>query len=201
MGMARVGLVRMAEMLSESLSAWSGSLFRGLGLLLVAVLASGCSSNDDFTDLQAFMDEVDARPKGTIEPLPSFEQVEPFAYNASGLRSPFEPPVVVRVPDRPDGGPEVTPNFNRVKQYLEQFAISSLSMVGTLSQGSAMYALIKDGEGGVHRVQAGDYIGTDHGKIQIIDETEIELVEIVPNGTGGWVERLRTVSLGLGNRG
>ena len=47
----------------------------------------------------------------------------------------------------------------------------------------------------------GDYMGTDHGKIQSIDEAEIELIEIVPDGTGSWVERIRTVSLGGGDRG
>ena len=93
------------------------------------------------------------------------------------------------------------PNPNRVKQYLEQFTIASLAMVGTLSQGPAMYALIQDSDGGVHRVQQGDYMGTDHGKIQSIDEAAIELVEIVPDGTGSWVERIRTVSLGGGDRG
>ena len=68
-------------------------------------------------------------------------------------------------------------------------------MVGTLAQNEIMFALIEDGEGGVHRVQSGDYIGTDHGKIQMVGETSIELIEIVPDGTGGWVERERTVSL------
>ena len=117
-----------------------------------------------------------------------------------GTRSPFEPPVVVKPSKRPTG-PQVKPNPNRVKQYLEQFTIASLSMVGTLSQGSAMYALIQDSDGGVHRVQPGDYMGTDHGKIQSIDDAEIELIEIVPDGTGSWVERIRTVSLGGGDRG
>ncbi|MCZ6854060.1 MAG: pilus assembly protein PilP, partial [Gammaproteobacteria bacterium] len=88
----------------------------------------------------------------------------------------------------------------RVRQFLEQFTIGNLAMVGTLAQGTAMYALIKDREGGVHRVQRGDYMGTDHGQIQTIGEASIELIEIVPDGTGGWVERSRTVSLG-GNRG
>ena len=173
----------------------------GKELIAVAVLAGlcGCSTGVDTADLQAFMDEVDARPKGSIDPLPAYEHVDPYAYQASGKRSPFEPPVVVKQADRP-GGPQVTPDFKRVKQYLEQFNITSLAMVGTLAQGSSMFALIQDGEGGVHRVRTGDYIGTDHGRIQVIDETEIELVEIVPDGTGGWVQRIRTVNLG-GDRG
>lgn len=168
-------------------------------LVIVGSLLGGCTGGD-FGDLQAFMNEVDSRPAPPIAPLKTFQPAEPFAYEAMGLRSPFEPPVVVKPSERPRG-PQVKPNPNRVKQYLEQFTIASLSMVGTLSQGASMYALIRDAEGGVHRVQPGDYMGTDHGRIQSIDEAAIELVEIVPDGTGSWVERIRTVSLGGGEKG
>jgi len=167
-------------------------------VVLLATTLYGCGGGDDFADLQQFMAEVDARPKQRIEPLPPFEQVPPFAYQASNQRSPFEPPVVVKPLDREKGGPQVVPDFNRVKQYLEQYAIGRLSMVGTLAQGNSMYALIKDADGGVHRVQRGDYMGTDFGKITNIDEGELELIEIVPDGTGGWVERARTVTLAGG---
>ncbi|MCQ3971215.1 pilus assembly protein PilP, partial [Klebsiella pneumoniae] len=38
-----------------------------LGLSLVAL--TGCGSSNDFGDLQQYMNEVRAKPKGTIEPL------------------------------------------------------------------------------------------------------------------------------------
>ncbi|MGI9328689.1 MAG: pilus assembly protein PilP [Pseudomonadales bacterium] len=164
-------------------------------LLCSALLLTGCGSSNEHGDLQAFMDEVESRPKGRIDPLPPFEQVPPFAYQASAMRSPFEPPVVVRKVERNAGGPQVKPDSNRVKQFLEQFTIGQLAMVGTLEQSNKLFALIRDGEGGVHRVQRGDYMGSDHGKIEIIAEAGIELIEIVPDGTGGWVERARTVAL------
>ena len=87
---------------------------------------------------------------------------------------------------------------HRVKQFLEQFNIGAIAMVGTLSQGSRLYGLVRDPNGGVHRVQMGDYMGMDNGKILAIDENRIELLEIVSDGTGGWVERERTVNLGGG---
>lgn len=164
-----------------------------------AVLA-GCGSDRDFDDLEQFMSEVQQRPPGRIEPLPPFEQVAPFSYQASTMRSPFEPPVQVRTPNRPSG-PQVKPDPNRPKEFLEQYTIANLSMVGTLAQGSRTYALVQDADGGVHRVELGDYMGTDHGRVEAIEEGAIELVEIVPDGAGGWVERSRTVSLGGGDRG
>ena len=161
-----------------------------------AVLLSGCGGGQNFSDIEQFMAEVEARDTRDIEPLPPFEQVEPFAYQASTQRQPFEPPVKVTALEKRPDGVKVEPNFNRVQQYLEQFPIGQLTMVGTLSQSASEYALIQDPEGGVHRVRRGDYIGTDHGRIQMISELEVRLVEIVPDGTGGWVERARTVALG-----
>jgi type IV pilus assembly protein PilP len=160
----------------------------------VVVMLTACGASRDYADIEDFMAEVDSRPKGRIEPLPPIETVRPFAYQASTKRSPFEPPVVFKKPER-QSGPQVTPDFNRVKQFLEQFTIGQLAMVGTLAQGGTTFALIQDSEGGVHRVQPGDFMGTDHGKVEDVSETEIALIEIVPDGTGGWVERSRTVAL------
>ena len=167
-----------------------------MSVMAVALLA-GCSPDTNYSDLNAFMDEVDSRPRGRIEPLPPIETVPPFSYLASNKRSPFEPPVVLKRVER-QSGPKVEPDMNRVKQYLEQFTIGQLAMVGTLAQGPTMYALIQDAEGGVHRVQSGDFMGTDHGRIRGVGETSIELIEIVPDGIGGWVERERTVALATG---
>ncbi|MDA1076803.1 MAG: pilus assembly protein PilP [Proteobacteria bacterium] len=164
--------------------------------ILLSLGLAGCADTE-YNDLQAFMDEVDSRPRGAIEPLPPFQQLEPFAYQASAMRSPFEPPIVLKKVDRPEGGPKVVPDFNRTKEYLEQYTIAQLGMVGTLQQGpEERFGLVSDSDGGVHRVRQGDFMGSDHGQIEIISESTIELIEIVPDGTGGWVERSRTVSLG-----
>ena len=165
-------------------------------LVSMAFVLVACSGGSDFADIRKFMQDVDSQPARPIAPLPPFEQVEPFAYQASTKRQPFEPPVKVTALEKRPDGVKVEPNFDRVKQYLEQFPIGQLTMVGTLSQQRSEFALIQDPEGGVHRVQVGDYIGTDHGRIRNINELEVGLVEIVPDGTGGWVERARTVALG-----
>ena len=167
---------------------------RAFIFLAAAMLLAGCDADTDYSDLEAFMAEVDARPPGRIAPLPTMKTVEPFSYRASNMRSPFEPPVLVKRIQR-QSGPQVKPDFNRVKQYLEQYTIGQLAMVGTLAQEGSVFGLIQDSDGGVHRVQEGDFMGTDHGKILSVADSGIELLEIVPDGTGGWVERARTVAL------
>ena len=171
-----------------------------VALLVGPLLLVGCGGAEKQRELEAFYEEVENRGKGRIEPLPPFEQVAPFSYQAGNLRSPFEPPVAVAIRQPPQGGRKVRPDETRVKQYLEQFNIGQLAMVGTLAQRGELFGLVRDIEQGVHRVRAGDYMGTDHGRITKVDETSIELLEIVSDGSGGWVERQRLVSMG-GERG
>ncbi|MED5607628.1 MULTISPECIES: type 4a pilus biogenesis lipoprotein PilP [Pseudomonas] len=162
------------------------------GLLLLSL--NGCGAGGDFADLQAYMDEVRARPKGAIEPLPKFQPYEAFTYNASSLRSPFQPPVKIDLAIKQKGSKVVKPDETRVKQFLEGFNIETFEMVGTLSNQEGTFALVR-GAGGVHRVKVGDYLGRNDGKIVSISEGKIDVVEIVPDGEGGWLERPRSLTL------
>ncbi|MEJ2130877.1 MAG: pilus assembly protein PilP [Gammaproteobacteria bacterium] len=167
---------------------------RGLTAVLALLAIGGCESELRFHDLDAFMDEVEARPKGSILPLPEFEPYQPFAYSAGSLRSPFQPPIKITVPP-PDQDTVPPPATDRPREFLEQFPVDSLKMVGTLARRDELFALVEDSDGGVHRVQPGDYMGQDYGQIQEITETEILLTEVVSNGVGGWIKRNRSVIL------
>jgi type IV pilus assembly protein PilP len=167
-----------------------------INILLIIISCSllvACGGRD-FSDLQAYMDEVRSRPKGSIEPLPTFQSYESFTYTAASMRNPFQPPVKIDLTSRQKGSPDVKPDESRVKQFLEDFNIDTFQMVGTLSNDGGVFALIS-GASGVHRVRAGDYLGRNHGKILAIDEAKIDVVEIVPDGEGGWLERPRSLSL------
>jgi type IV pilus assembly protein PilP len=168
--------------------------FLNLLFFCAALGLSGCGVNHDFSDLQAYMDEVRARPKGSIEPLPKFQPYESFTYAGASLRSPFQPPVKIDMTQRQRGAQDVKPDESRTRQFLEDFNIEAFQMVGTLANDGGVFALFS-GAGGVHRVKVGDYLGRNHGRILTIDESKIEVVEIVPDGEGGWLERPRSLSL------
>jgi type IV pilus assembly protein PilP len=165
-----------------------------LPLIIISCSILAACSNSDYSDIQAFMDEVRSRPKGPIEPLPKFQPYESFTYGAASLRNPFQPPVKLDLTSRQKGSVDVKPDESRVKQFLEDFNIETFQMVGTLSNDGGVFALIS-GASGVHRVRIGDYLGRNHGKILAIDEAKIDVVEIVPDGEGGWLERPRSLSL------
>ncbi len=163
-----------------------------LTLLLAAAFSlAGCAG--DMDDLDRYINEIKARPGGRIEPLPEIKPYESFAYTADrdGLRSPF-------VPDTPQtAGPNSTtrPDLNRSREFLEQFPLDTLSMVGTLEMGNRTFGLVQTQDGLIHRVLPGNYMGQNDGRIVAITESEIELVEIISDGIGGYLEREAAVSL------
>ncbi|MFA5678776.1 MAG: pilus assembly protein PilP [Pseudomonas sp.] len=165
----------------------------GAVLMLSAVLLSGCSNNE-FSDLQVFMEETRARPAGAIEALPEVRPYEAFTYSASSLRSPFQPPVRIDLTRREKGSQDIRPDEERTKQFLEGFNIEGFEMVGVLSNQQGIQALIR-GAGNVHRIKIGDYLGRNHGRVTSIEESRVDVIEIVPDGEGGWLERPRTLSL------
>lgn len=167
---------------------------RLLCMSVVLISLSGCDSGNQFDDLQTYMDEVRARPTGVIEPLPKFRPYEAFTYSAASLRSPFQPPVKIDLVRRQKGSQQVRPDDTRVKQFLEGFNIEQFEMVGTMANDSGTFALMRGG-GGVYRMKVGDYLGRNHGRIVSISDSQVDVVEIVPDGEGTWLERPRSISL------
>jgi type IV pilus assembly protein PilP len=172
-----------------------GDTRAGLRLLALAGLAAaaaGCSS--DQGDLQRYIDRIKARPGGAIEPLPEIRPAPSYEYFADDRRSPFLPVVpeqqLANNPNSVD-----MPDFDRPREYLESQPLDALTMVGRLRNTAGDWGLIQDPEGLVHRVTVGNHMGLNFGRITAISDSEIQLVEIVRDGLGGFMERPATISL------
>jgi type IV pilus assembly protein PilP len=154
---------------------------------LVAGLLVGCSGRD--ADLDRFIDATKKEPGGRVEPLPEVKPYEAYTYADQEMRSPFVP-----------GGSGalsagLRPDSKRNREFLEQFSLDTLKMVGTLNLGGSRYGLVATKDGRVHRVIVGEHLGTNDGKITDITPSKIALVEIIPDGLGGYIER--PAALGL----
>jgi type IV pilus assembly protein PilP len=161
-----------------------------IGLFLLNACGGTASCSVD-----ACLPDLSDMPVGEIEPLEPPEPYDPFSYSAANLRSPFERPFDVIARDEiVDKYPGLKPNIHET-QFLERFSITSLKMVGLFQQKAESWALIEDPDGGVHRVQPGDYLGMDNGMIKNIDNLSVEILEIVSNGATGWLPRPRTLSI------
>ncbi len=164
-------------------------------LMALSLSLAACGGNGSMDDLQQYIIEVSLRPGGPVEPMPEFLPYEAFTYSAASLRSPFDVPIMAGTSVAETPVTEVKPDFDRTPEALEEFALANLAMVGMITRGSATIALIQDENGSIHRVGRGNYMGRNHGRIISVAPTEIELIEIVPSGDGGWVERPRTLAL------
>jgi type IV pilus assembly protein PilP len=163
-------------------------------LLLAGLLLGGCAS-DEFTDLDEFMEQKRSRPSGVIPPIPAFKTYQAFTYSATTLRSPFDRPVEIREIEQLQAISAVQPDDNRPKEFLEQFTFDSLAMVGSLAKGGTDWTLIRDPDGGVHRVKLGNYLGRNHGRIVEMTQSYVAVIEIVSDGGEGWLERPRSIKL------
>ena len=156
---------------------------------LLCTLIAGCSS--DLDELQKQIAEIKSRPGERIEPLPEVKPYEAFAYEASTMRSPFVPSAPVRA----EVANAVRPDAKRPREFLEQFPLDTLRMVGTLSLNGRNYGLVQGKDGLVHRVLPGNYVGQNDGRVLGITATKISVIEIVPDGVGGYIERPAALAL------
>ncbi|QLF92895.1 pilus assembly protein PilP [Pseudomonas sp. ABC1] len=159
--------------------------------LLTILLLAGCDEHAAKGDLSGFVAETLARPALPPEPLPVFSAYEGFTYTAAALRHPFQ-----AIQGDGQGDSLDFPGNGQPRGLLEGADIARFTMVGWLSGRTGRYGLAK-GEGGVHRVGVGDYLGTSRGRVVAIEEASIELLEVVPDGEGGWHERPRRLVLAV----
>ena len=168
---------------------------RALVAIVLVLGLSACSRGITSTpgeapNLEKWIAEVKARPAPPLDPLPVMQQFETFEYNAYALRDPFS---TAFTDDGGGNGPR--PDAGRRKQTLEQFPLDSLDMVGTLGKGTGVIALVMAPDKVTYRVTPGNYLGQSDGRVTGVFEDRIELVELVPDGAGGWLERPATVAL------
>lgn len=160
-----------------------------LTCLAATFVLPACST--DVNELQDYIEDVRSRPAGPIPPIPAVKTYTPYVYEGQTGRDPFRASTsegsdeVAASTSR--GGPR--PDLDRTKEYLEQFELDTLSMVGTFTMGDSEWALIRDPDGVVHRVAVNNYIGRNHGRVTYIEETEIGLSELITDGMGGWLVR------------
>lgn len=166
---------------------------RILALIFTLSILAACSSGSN-QDLQQFMETERQTAGGRIEPLPAPPLYESVVYSAAGIRSPFEVPQTI-VMRQETGQATSPPDLSRPQEFLERFNIAEITMVGSIFKDSVQWALVTDNSGAVHRVRMGNYLGKNYGQIVNVEETMIELLEKVPDGQGGWIERPRTINM------
>lgn len=158
-------------------------------VIATALVLGGCTRG--MGDLRDWVAQEKAKRGAPIPPLPVIKTFETFTYNDQDKRDPFSPSqdeLTQASGPRPDEG--------RPRQPLEAYSLDSLRMVGTIGAAANMEALVKDPGGVIHRVHINEYIGQNYGRVTAITGDHVDLVELVSNGNGGWMERPASIALG-----
>lgn len=151
-------------------------------LASVAILLAGCGTTEG--NLREELDVLTKDVQGRIAPLPVIVPYEAFSYQAESLTDPFAP-VKIAAKFRTVNG--VTPDANRVKEYLESFPLESIKMVGSVKINGVQYAVVMI-DGMTYKVRAGSYMGLNLGRIIAINDSGITLKEMTQE-SGDWVEK------------
>ncbi len=167
-----------------------------LVLCLAALGLAGCANHDN-SDLQDYITQVKLRRPPPIDPLPEFTLAEGFLYVPAKRRDPFvmdrETAAIIPVPPDPSG---IAPDPHRPKEALERFALDSLLMQGILEKDNQIWGLIRAKEDkSLHRVAVGNFLGQNHGRIIRISQQRIDLIELIQDSTGRWLEREASLAL------
>lgn len=164
-------------------------LFKRLLIVVFIGLLAACTPEEG-DDLDQFIATAANNMSKTVPPLPEVLPYTPLQYNVDGvLDDPFRARKAV-------AGGSLQPNTDRPREPLEAFPLESLAYVGSMSKRSAKYALIKTPEEALQQVRVGNYLGPNFGLITAINESAINIREVVQDdATGDWVERDASINL------
>ncbi len=161
---------------------------RLLTTLAMCALLGGCSGTGSMANLQQFVATADAGYRPPVKPVPKIAAPHVVAFDMHHFIDPFEP-FSMRLARR---GPN--PNLHVPKGPLQRYPLDALRVVGTLSTGHKLWALITTPHGATHRAQVGTDVGEHYGTIVRITPKKIYIVETVAGPTG-WVKQPATLEI------
>lgn len=156
--------------------------------LALCGLVGGCSGTGSMAHLQQFVATADAGYRPPVKPVPKIVAPHIVAFNMHHFIDPFEP-FSMRLSAR---GPN--PNLHVPKGPLQHYPLDALRVVGTLSAGHKLWALITTPDGSTHRAHVGTDVGEHYGTIVRITRKKIYIVETVAGPTG-WVKQPATLEI------
>ncbi len=161
---------------------------------LALALLAGCTA--DTGELQLWMDQQRREAKANVPPLTPPKKFDPQPYTQGQAVEPFSRQKLSVALKQEARGPNslLASELNRRKEPLEAYPLDSMGMVGSVDKEGQPFALLRV-DNLLYQVKVGDYLGQNYGRITRIDETGIELREIVQDAAGEWIERPATLQL------
>ncbi len=173
------------------------ALKSSLMLACIAVLMGCVASGED--EVRQWISEERAQAKSRVTPITEPKQFKPEAYTADAQLEPFNPLKLTQALRRDSAqlasnAALIAPEMARRKEPLEAYPLDTIKMVGSLQKKGQPAALVT-ADKLLYQVAVGQYLGQSYGRITSINETAIQLREIVQDATGDWIERTTSLEL------
>ncbi len=163
------------------------------GFITSIILLSGCVYVDESSKNQKELDDKIEKSLskeaevGNVN-IPSIEKGQEYTYKNSDLNSPFSTNEVVRPKS------DIFPDLNREKDPLEDYALSAITMKGTLAvKNSGKQAMLLTSDGKIHKAKIGSYMGQNYGKITQITDKTMTIRELFKDNNGIWFIKMTNI--------
>ncbi len=182
--------------MTRLITSFNKPVFWLLFIISITMILPACGR--EIRDLEDYAEEVKSREPPGIDPIPEVKPYQSFKYQANNSRNPFDATIFqtkIVQNIRKKTGSGITPDPNRTPEFLENFPLDTLRMVGTLEQQGTLWALVQTPEKTIQRISTGNYLGQNNGKVLDVSDAGIKLEEIIPDGFGGWRKRDGNIAL------
>ena len=162
---------------------------------MTLLIALGACKELPQEDIQVW---INANQKNITSRNASLEEkgiFQVFTYQANDRIDPFDSKKIALLSTTdPSGGNNFSPDVQRMREVLEQYAIDSLRMVGTLRKTGKIIALIEVDKV-IYQVHVGSYLGQDMGRVIKISEDVIQVEETTQDAGGELRKRLVEIKM------
>jgi type IV pilus assembly protein PilP len=162
---------------------------------MTLLIALGACKELPQEDIQVW---INANQKNITSRNASLEEkgiFQVFTYQANDRIDPFDSKKIALLSTTdPSGGNNFSPDVQRMREVLEQYAIDSLRMVGTLRKTGKIIALIEVDKV-IYQVHVGSYLGQDMGRVIKISEDVIQVEETTQDAGGEWRKLLVEIKM------
>ncbi|MGO2509009.1 MAG: pilus assembly protein PilP [Vibrio hibernica] len=157
-------------------------------VLVASILLMGCEQEGG--SIPAFISQVESQSRKEIAQLTPEAVFSATTYQAQIERSPFVLPEVAVIANQPRAKQDCWQPGSRNKTgILETFSLDKLHLRGVMGNKNNISGLIQTPVGSVVKVQQGEYVGLNNGRVAEVTSKYILIKETLPDGLGCWLQR------------
>ncbi|MFM2591162.1 pilus assembly protein PilP [Vibrio sp. TBV020] len=159
-----------------------------LVVLFCCLVLGGCKANQD--SLGDYITQVESQARKDVIDLAPVLDFDITQYASHQQREPFVLPQEALVLNQPKEKTDCwQPNRRKKSGELERYPLSKLRLKGVMSSNNQISALVQTPAGNVLKVNTGQYIGVNNGRVTRVTETYLQINETLPDGLGCWNKR------------